>query len=197
MWLPNISHKHTHTRTYTHALTPTPSILRGMRTSALNFVFGTRLVFFPSRWPATPSVSVSSFHSSLPHRSVLSFKPKTKKKKEPNRNNLEERFSRSLSLFFLSGNKNKLNGKTQVFFYLFFFFQIQGTMSINIPICLSVFTPRFSVRTSRKLLDCLLIRRSLQLHISLVCTLTLLRDASVLVERATAKSKPVINNEQN
>lgn len=40
-----------HTNTHGHICTPTPSILLRMRTSALNFVFGTRLS--SSRWPAT------------------------------------------------------------------------------------------------------------------------------------------------
>lgn len=124
------SHTNTHIRG--HVCTPTPSILLGMRTSALNFVFGTRLS--SSRWPATlPFLYPFFTRHSL---TGLSFFI-TKKK------NLEEHLS---LVFFLLGNKSKLNGKTQVFFLLFFFFKFKAQcLSIFQSVCLSVSTPRFSV----------------------------------------------------
>lgn len=79
--------------------------------------------------------------------SLLQTKNQNKKtqQKQPGRTTLL-----SLSLFSSSQEtKTNLMEKLKFFFICFFFFQIQGTMSINIPICLSVFTPRFSVRTSR------------------------------------------------
>lgn len=85
--------------------------------------------------------------------------------------------------------------------FIIYFFKFKAQCrSIFQSVCLSVclHSPvQCANITSYKLLDCLLIHHSLTAYISLVCNVTLLRDASVLVDRATAKSKPVINNEQN
>lgn len=161
-----LTQTHTYARTHIHARTD-PNAVHSTRNEDKRLEFRVwHQTCFSSRWPATPSVSVSSFHSSLPHRSVLSFKPKTKKE---NGNNLEERLCLFLSLSRFSSSqetKTNLMEKLKFFFYLFFFFQIQGTMSINIPICLSVCLHsqvQCANIASHKLLDCLLIRRSLQL----------------------------------
>lgn len=150
------------THRQTHA--PTPLLFHSPTLTSPNAVRSTRnenkrlefrvwhQIEFSSHRPPTPSVSASSFFcfcfsSSLPHRSVLSFKPKTeKKKKKPGRR------THFLPL------KNKLNGKkkktTQVFFvflfyvfiYIYLFFKFKAQC---LSVFQSVFTPRFSVRTWR------------------------------------------------
>lgn len=143
-----------------HARTDLWRCLLRMRTSALNFVFGTRL--FPHFGQPLPPHLYPLFLS-FTHRSVLVLEAK---RKNSGRNPL---------LFFLSGNKNKPNGKNFFFFLFISFFQIQGTMSINIPIRPSVCLHskvQCAKIASNKLLDCLFVRHSLQLT-SLVCTLTL------------------------
>lgn len=137
LWLPNIStartHKHTHTRV--HARTD-PDAVHSTRNEDKRLEFRVWHQTFspPHVGQPLPPFCFHSFFSSLPHRSVLFLEPKQqqekKKKKESGR--------KPLRLFFLSGNKNKLKWKkNSSFFFIFLFFQIQGTMSINIPICLS------------------------------------------------------------
>lgn len=106
-----------------------PPNLLGMRTSALNFLFGTRLLF-----RAFSGQSLPVFLSSLITTSHVCSLLGTKQK------NLE------LHLSLISSScetKTNLMEKLK-----FLFFQIQGTMSIHIQICLSVSIPRFMVRTS-------------------------------------------------
>lgn len=171
----NCSHTDRHTRRPRSSSIPphlpplTPSVLRGMRTSALNFAFGTRLNFphigHPRHLFLHPLFFCFCFSSSLPHRSVLSFKPKTEKKKK----NLEEEL-----IFFPSKTnlmeKKKNNSSFFCFFVLcvyiyIFVFQIQGTMSICIPIRLHSQVQCANMASHEP--DCLLI----QLYISPVCTL--------------------------
>lgn len=135
LWLPNISTVHTQTHTYVHARTD-PNAVHSTRNEDKRLEFRVwHQTCFSSRWPATPSFSVSSFHSSLPHRSFLFLEPK----KNPGRTHLP--------LFFLLGNKNKLNGKTEVFFIIYFF--SNSRHNVYQYSNLSVSAPRFSVRTSR------------------------------------------------
>lgn len=106
-----------------------------MRTSALNFVFGTRLVFPRVGQPLPPFLYPLFTHHSL----TGLFSSWNQKKKNPGRTHLP--------LFFLLGNKNKLNGKTEVFFIIFFF--SNSRHNVYQYSNLSVSAPRFSVRTSR------------------------------------------------
>lgn len=168
------------THRQTHA--PTPLLFHSPTLTSPNAVRSTRnenkrlefrvwhQIEFSSHRPPTPSVSASSFFcfcfsSSLPHRSVLSFKPKTEKKKK----NLEEEL-----IFFPSKTnlmeKKKNNSSFFCFFVLcvyiyIFVFQIQGTMSICIPIRLHSQVQCANMASHEP--DCLLI----QLYISPVCTL--------------------------
>ena len=116
---------------------PALSILR--RTSALNFVFGTRLLS-PSRWPATSSLS-SSFYFLFFFSLTGLFSHWYQKE------NLE------IHLYFFSfhlGNKNKLKWKnSSVFFFYFIVFFSNSRHNVYQYSNPSVSTPRFSVRTSR------------------------------------------------
>lgn len=151
------------THRQTHA--PTPLLFHSPTLTSPNAVRSTRnenkrlefrvwhQIEFSSHRPPTPSVSASSFFcfcfsSSLPHRSVLSFKPKTEKKKKKN---LEE------ELIFFPSKTNLMEKKkktTQVFFvflfyvfiYIYLFFKFKAQC---LSVFQSVFTPRFSVRTWR------------------------------------------------
>lgn len=163
LWLPNIStvhtqtHTHTRARTYTHALTDPYAVHSTLNEDKrLEFRVWHR-TSFSSRWPATTfCFSLSSFHSfysSLPHRSVLFLEPPKKPGRTP------------LPLFFLLGNKNKLNGKTQVFLLLLFFFSNSRHnvyQYSNLSVCLHSQVQCANI-ASHKLLDCLLVRHSLQL----------------------------------
>lgn len=149
------------THRQTHA--PTPLLFHSPTLTSPNAVRSTRnenkrlefrvwhQIEFSSHRPPTPSVSASSFFcfcfsSSLPHRSVLSFKPKTEKKKK----NLEE----ELIFFPSKTNLMEKKKKTQVFFvflfyvfiYIYLFFKFKAQC---LSVFQSVFTPRFSVRTWR------------------------------------------------
>lgn len=148
------------THRQTHA--PTPLLFHSPTLTSPNAVRSTRnenkrlefrvwhQIEFSSHRPPTPSVSASSFFcfsSSLPHRSVLSFKPKTEKKKKKN---LEE----ELIFFPSKTNLMEKKKKTQVFFvflfyvfiYIYLFFKFKAQC---LSVFQSVFTPRFSVRTWR------------------------------------------------
>lgn len=126
------------THRQTHA--PTPLLFHSPTLTSPNAVRSTRnenkrlefrvwhQIEFSSHRPPTPSVSASSFFcfcfsSSLPHRSVLSFKPKTEKKKK----NLEE------ELIFFPSKTNLMEKKkknSSFFCFLFYVF-------IYIYICFS------------------------------------------------------------
>lgn len=138
--LPNISTVHTQTHTYARTRTHWPR-RRPFYSEWGQAPWISCLApdFFPP-YVGQPLFFCTHLNSSLPQVCFLLEPKKIGKKTSPP--------------FFLTGNKNKLNGKKKnsSFFFIFFFsffFQIQGTMSINIPICLSVSTPRYSVRTSR------------------------------------------------
>lgn len=170
----NCSHTDRHTRRPRSSSIPphlpplTPSVLRGMRTSALNFAFGTRLNFPHIGHPRHLFLHPLFFVFVFPHHSLTDlFSPsnqKQKKKKKPGRR------THFLPL------KNKLNGKKKknssffcffvlcVYIYIFVF-QIQGTMSICIPIRLHSQVQCANMASHEP--DCLLI----QLYISPVCTL--------------------------
>lgn len=125
----NCAHTNKHIRAFAHVLTPTR--LLGMRTSAMNSVFGTRL--FPHvGQPLPPHLNPLFTHFNYFLTGM--FSSCNQKKNQP---------------FFPSSQETKTNLMEKQFFLFISFFQIQGTMSINIPICLSVSTPRYSVRTSR------------------------------------------------
>lgn len=153
----NCSHTDRHTRRPRSSSIPphlpplTPSVLRGMRTSALNFAFGTRLNFPHIGHPRHLFLHPLFFVFVFPHHSLTDlFSPSNqkqkKKKKKPGRR------THFLPL------KNKLNGKkkkkTQVFFvflfyvfiYIYLFFKFKAQC---LSVFQSVFTPRFSVRTWR------------------------------------------------
>lgn len=114
LWLPNISHKHT--RTYVQARTD-PYAVHSTRNEDKRLEFWHQT---SSRWPAT-----ASFFST--HRSLTGLFSSWNQKTKPG----------PLPLFFLLGNKNKLNGKTQVFFILFFFKFKAQCLSIFQSVCLS------------------------------------------------------------
>lgn len=136
-----------------------------MRTSALNFAFGTRLNFphigHPRHLFLHP-LFLLLFFLITPSQicSLLQTKNRKKKKKTWKKNSF-------------SPLKNKLNGKKTTFFLFFFLcvyiyifvFQIQGTMSICIPIRLHSQVQCANMASHEP--DCLLI----QLYISPVCTL--------------------------
>lgn len=130
------THIRAHARTYTHALTTTLSILLGMRTSALNFLFGTGLLFLPPHVGQPLPLFLSPLFTHFTPSQVYSLFGTPKKTKK----NLEDH-----QLFFLSGNKSKLNEKT---FFLFLFFS-NSRHNVYQYSNLSVSTPRYSVRTSR------------------------------------------------
>lgn len=191
----NCAHTNTHTYVRAHARTD-PDAVHSTRNEDKRLEFHVWHQTSSSCWPATPSyfcVIFSLILLLIPSHCLFSSWNQRKQKQLEN-----------LSLFS-SAQETKTNLMVKLKFFLFFFksfFQIQGTMSINIPIylsvCVSVSTPRYSVRTSRHISYWTVCSTPLPTaYISIVCTLTLLREASVLVERATAKSKPVINNEQN
>ena len=128
-------------RTYVHTQTPTLSILHGMRTSALNFVFGTRLRFSHAGQPHLPFPDPLFTH----HFRTGLFPPSNQIIKKKKKKALE-----GYPLYFLSGNKNKFNGKTQVFFFFFFFnyffFFSDSRHNVYQYPKLSIFTPRFQVQ---------------------------------------------------
>lgn len=143
----NCAHtKHTHIRAYTHALTPTPSVRLGMRSSALNFVFGTRL--FPHIGQPLPRF-LYPFSLIFTRHSLTGLE--------------EDLF------YFLSGNKNKLNGKTQVFFYYFFSFFSNSRHNVyqysNLSVCLHSLVQCENI-ASHKLLDRCSYAAPCSLHLS-------------------------------
>lgn len=153
LWLPNISTVHTQTHTYVHARTD-PNAVHSTRNEDKRLEFRVwHQTCFSSRWPATPSFSVSSFHSSLPHRSFLFLEPKKKK-------TLEEH----ISLFFSSWEtKTNLMEKLKFFLLYIFFFKFKAQcLSIFQSVCLRSQVQCANI-ASHKLLDCLLVRHSLQL----------------------------------
>lgn len=128
------THQHTHIRAHTHALTPTLSILLGMRTSALNFVFGTRL--FPRVGQPLPSFLYSLFTHFARHSLTGLFSSWNQRKTKTT--------GKPFPLFFRSGNKNKLNGKNSRFFFSFSFFSNSrhnvyqySNLSVRLSVCLS------------------------------------------------------------
>lgn len=142
-----------------------PSVLRGMRTSALNFAFGTRLNFPHIGHPLhlfLHPVFLFLFFLITPSQicSLLQTKNR-KKKKKPGRR----------TLIFFPSKTNLMEKKNSSFFFFFnvfiyiFVFQIQGTMSICIPIRLHSQVQCANMVSHEP--DCLLI----QLYISPVCTL--------------------------
>lgn len=130
-WRRNVSMVHVYAPPRA-TLTPTPSTLRGMRTSALFHMFGTRPGFphvgRPIRLPG-------SFSVFLTERFFPSFKPK----KEENKNHNSQYLSHLPSC-----HKTKATLKEKLRFFYFFVFQIQGTISVKNR-NRSIFTPRFSV----------------------------------------------------
>lgn len=128
----------------------TPSVLRGMRTSALNFAFGTRLNFPHIGHPRHLFLHPLFFVFVFPHHSLTDlFSPSNQKQKK--KKNLEE------ELIFFPSKTNLMEKKkktTQVFFvflfyvfiYIYLFFKFKAQC---LSVFQSVFTPRFSVRTWR------------------------------------------------
>lgn len=164
----------THTHRQTHALTPllfhsptltSPNAVRSTRNENKRLEFRVwHQIEFSSHRPPTPSVSASCFlflfFLITPSQICSLLQTKNRKKKKTWKKN-----SHFLPL------KNKLNGKKNssfFFFYVFiyiFVFQIQGTMSICIPIRLHSQVQCANMVSHEP--DCLLI----QLYISPVCTL--------------------------
>lgn len=165
------------THRQTHALTPllfhsptltSPNAVRSTRNENKRLEFRVwHQIEFSSHRPPTPSVSASCFFVFVfPHHSLTDlFSPSNQKQKEKKKKTWKKN-SHFLPL------KNKLNGKKKLKFFFFFYvfiyifvFQIQGTMSICIPIRLHSQVQCANMVSHEP--DCLLI----QLYISPVCTL--------------------------
>lgn len=164
------------THRQTHALTPllfhsptltSPNAVRSTRNENKRLEFRVwHQIEFSSHRPPTPSVSASCFFVFVfPHHSLTDlFSPsnqKQKEKKNPGRR----------TLIFFPSKTNLMEKKKLKFFFFFyvfiyiFVFQIQGTMSICIPIRLHSQVQCANMVSHEP--DCLLI----QLYISPVCTL--------------------------
>lgn len=148
------THKHTHMRV--HARTD-PDAVHSTRNEDKRLEFPVWHQTLSSRWPATPSFSGSSFHSSLSLRSVLFLEPKTKCLKT-----LEE----NLPLFSSSWETKTNLMEKLMFFYFFLLFFSNSRHNVyqysNLSDCVHSQVQCANV-ASRKLLDCLLVRHSLQL----------------------------------
>lgn len=156
-----LTQTHTYVRPHIHARTD-PNAVHSTRNEDKRLEFRVwHQTCFSSRWPATPS-GFCILLSLITPSQVCSLLQTKNKKTETTWKNAPLSFA--LSFFFLSGNKNKLNGKTQVFFYLFFFSNSRHNVYqySNLSVCLHSQVQCANV-ASHKLLDCLLIRRSLQL----------------------------------
>lgn len=159
LWLPNISTVHTQTHTY-------------VRTHARTRTHWPRRCPFYSEWGQAPWISclapdfffcplplfLSPLFTHFTPSQVYSLFGTPKKTKK----NLEDH-----QLFFLSGNKSKLNEKTFFFIFIFFKFKAQ-CLSVFQSVCLHSQVQCANI-ASHKPLDYLLVRHSLQLT-SLVCT---------------------------
>lgn len=141
----NCAHTNKHIRAFAHVLTPTR--LLGMRTSAMNSVFGTRL--FPHvGQPLPPHLNPLFTHFNYFLTGLFSS---CNQKKKPT------------FFSFLSGNKNKPNGKTIFFIYFFFSNSRHNVYQYShLSVCLHSKVQCANI-TSHKLLDCLLVRHSPQL----------------------------------
>lgn len=187
--LPNISTVHTQTHTYARTRTHWPR-RRPFYSEWGQAPWISCLApdFFPP-YVGQPLFFCTHLNSSLPQVCFL-LEPKKKLERKP----LPLSSSRETKTNLMEKKKLKF-----FFYFLFFFFFSNSRHNVyqysNLSVCLHSQVQCANI-ASHKLLDCLLVRHSLQLT-SLVCTLTLLREVSVLVARATAKSKTVINNEQN
>lgn len=151
----NCSHTDRHTRRPRSSSIPphlpplTPSVLRGMRTSALNFAFGTRLNFPHIGHPHHLFLHPLFLFFLITPSQICSLL-QTKNRKKRKRKKKTGRRTHFLPL------KNKLNGKKKpqvffcfffyVFIYIYLFFKFKAQC---LSVFQSVFTPRFSVRTWR------------------------------------------------
>lgn len=129
----NCSHTDRHTRRPRSSSIPphlpplTPSVLRGMRTSALNFAFGTRLNFLHIGHPRHLFLHPLFFVFVFPHHSLTDlFSPSNQKQEKKKKKNLEEEL-----IFFPSKTNLMEKKKTSSFFFVFFF------MCLYIYICFS------------------------------------------------------------
>lgn len=141
--------KHTHVRAYTHALTPpTPSVSTRNEVKRLKFRVWHQA--FSSHWPATPSFSLSLFHSFL-----LGTPSQVWRKTS---------FSSSRE------TKTNLMEKTQVFLFFFFFFFFSNSRHnvyqySNLSVCLHSLVQCENI-ASHKLLDRCSYAAPCSLHLS-------------------------------
>lgn len=138
LWLPNLNCVDTNTHT-----SPTPSILLGMRTSALNFTFWHQTSFSSHRPVTITRHSLTGLFS--------------------RRNKKEKKYTGRTPLLFSSSWETKtVNEKTQVFFIFIFFSNSRHNVyqysNLSVRLHSQVQCANF---VSHKPLDCLPVRHSL------------------------------------